>query len=112
MRPIENAIRPGTGITKLQQLGREVYRKMRVPRPESVLIFFHSLGLSHMDLEENTPDGTPLGDWVMEPRMVVATHLLWPGGAKERIWLEDVALVGQDGAEPFFSWDFDPITGP
>ncbi len=60
MRPIENAMRPGTGITKFQQLGREVYRKMGVPRPESVLIFFHSLGLSHMDLEENTPDGTPL----------------------------------------------------
>ena len=52
MRPIENAMRPGTGITKLQQLGREVYRKMRVPRPESVLIFFHSLGLSHMDLKK------------------------------------------------------------
>ena len=112
MRPIENAIRPGTGITKLQQLGREVYRKMGVPRPESVLIFFHGLGLSHMDLEENTPDGTPLGDWVMEPGMVVATHLLWPGGAKERIWLEDVALVGNERAEPFSSWDFDPITGP
>ena len=111
MRVIENAMRPGTSITELQRLGREVYRKMGVPRPESVLIFFHGLGLSHMDLEEITPDGTPLGDWVMEPGMVVATHLLWPGGTKERIWLEDVALVGNDGAEPFFSWDFEPLTG-
>ena len=48
----------------------------------------------------------------MEAGMVVATHLLWPGGAKGRIWLEDVALVGQEGTEPFFRWDFDPITGP
>ena len=77
-----------------------------------VLIFFHGLGLSHMDLEEIQSDGAPLGDWCMEAGMVVATHLLWPGGAKERIWLEDVALVGQDGAEHFFRWDFDPITGP
>ena len=112
MRVIEVAMRPGTEITELQRLGRDVYRKMGVPRPESVLIFFHGLGLSHMDLEEIQSDGTPLGDWCMEAGMVVATHLLWPGGAKERIWLEDVALVGQDGAEPFFRWDFDPITGP
>ena len=31
--------------------------------------------------------------------------------AERGIWLEDVALVGLDGAEPLFSWDFDPITG-
>ena len=112
MRVIEDAMRPGTGITELQRLEREVYRKMGVPLTESVLIFFHGLGLSHMDLEEIQPDGTPLGDWCMEAGMVVATHLLWPGRAKERIWLENVALVGQEGAEPFFRWDFDLITGP
>ena len=110
MRVIEDAMRPGTSVTELQRTGREVYRKMGVSRPESVLIFFHGLGLSHMDLEEIKPDGTPLGNWVIESGMVIATHLLWPGGAKERIWLEDVALVGKDGADPFFGWDFDPIT--
>ena len=47
----------------------------------------------------------------MEKGMVVAVHLLWPGGEKERIWLEDVALVGPDGAEPFFTWDLDPFSG-
>ena len=68
MRVIEDAMRPGTGITELQLLGRDVYRKMGVPRPESVLIFFHGLGLSHMDLEEIQADGTPLGDWCTSPR--------------------------------------------
>ena len=99
-------MRPGTRITELQCLGRDVYRKMGVPRPESVLIFFHGLGLSHMDLEEIQSDGTPLGDWCMEAGMVVATHLLWPGGAKERIWLEDVALVGLEGRRAFLPLGF------
>ena len=36
--------------------------------------------------------------------MVVATHLLYPGGEQERIWFENVALVKNDGAEPFFTW--------
>jgi hypothetical protein len=36
--------------------------------------------------------------------MVVATHLLYPGGEQERIWFKDVALVKNDGAEPFFAW--------
>ncbi len=31
MRVIEDAMRPSTGITELQRLGRDVYRKMGVP---------------------------------------------------------------------------------
>ena len=111
MRVIESAMRPGATIVDLQRTGRDVYRKMGVSLPESVLIFFHGLGLSHMDLEESSANGTPTVNWAMEKGMVVAVHLLWPGGEKERIWLEDVALVGPDGAEPFFTWDLDPFSG-
>ena len=111
MRVIESAMRPGATIVDLQKTGRDVYRKMGVPLPESVLIFFHGLGLSHMDLEESSANGTPTVNWAMEKGMVVAVHLLWPGGEKERIWLEDVAFVGPDGAEPFFTWDLDPFSG-
>ena len=69
-----------------------------------MLIFFHGLGLSHMDLEELDVNGTATRDWALEAGMVVATHLLYPGGEQERIWFEDVALVKNDGAEPFFTW--------
>jgi len=38
-------------------------------------------------------------------------HLLYPGGERERIWLEEVALITPNGAEPFFSWGLEPMSG-
>ena len=78
MRVIEDAMRPGMRISALQAKGREVYRKFNAPNAESVLIFFHGLGLSHMDLEQAD------SDWEMEAGMVVATHLLCPGDVSTR----------------------------
>ncbi len=31
-------------------------------------------------------------------------YLLYPRGEQERIWFKDVALVKNDGTEPFFAW--------
>ena len=50
MRVIERAMRPGTTIADLQKIRSDVFWKMGVSLPESVFIFFHGLGLSHMDL--------------------------------------------------------------
>ena len=36
-------------------------------------------------------------------------HLLYPGDEHHRVWLEEVALITNDGGEPFFSWGLDPI---
>ncbi len=105
MRVIEDAMRPGVRISALQATGREVYRRFGVARPDTALIFFHGLGLSHMDLEQAE------ADWEMEAGMVVATHLLYPGDERHRMWLEDVAVVQPDGAQPLFTWDFAPLTG-
>jgi len=106
-----DSMRPGTRISELQARGREVYRKAGVPDADSALIFFHGLGLSHMELELATADGKPLGDWALEEGMVVPLHLLYPGGERERSWLEEVVLVTAEGGRPLFSWGFDPLTG-
>ena len=111
MRDIEAAMRPGARVSELQATGRDVYRRHGVESPESTLIFFHGLGLSHMDLEPTTAQGHPNADWTFEAGMLVATHLLYPGGERERMWLEDVALVTENGGEPLFTWDFNPMTG-
>ena len=84
---------------------------MEGSRPESVLIFFHGLGLSHMDLEQVTAEGMPNADWQLEAGMVVPLHILYPGAANERIWVEEVAKVTVAGGEPFFTWGYDPIPG-
>ena len=105
------AMRPGARISELQALARSVYRKAGVPEPESALVFFHGLGLSHMDLEISKADGTANHDWYLEEGMVVPLHLLYPGGASERLWLEEVAVVTADGGRPLFDWGFEPITG-
>ncbi len=105
------AMRPGVKVSELQARGREVYRKAGVPDADAAVIFFHGLGLSHMDLELTTADGKPNGDWVFEEGMVVPLHLLYPGGERERSWLEEVVVVTPEGGRPLFSWGFEPLTG-
>ena len=51
------AMRPGVRVSELQARAREVYRKEGVPDPAAAVIFFHGLGLSHMDIEQTTADG-------------------------------------------------------
>lgn len=104
-----DAMRPGARVSELQAAARAAFRKSAGPDADSAVIFFHGLGLGHMDLEQTLADGTPNGDWALEEGMVVAMHLLSPGDEHHRIWLEEVALVTRDGAEPFFTWGLDPI---
>lgn len=108
---VRDAMRPGVRISRLQAIGRTAFRRSGVPDADQAVIFFHGLGLSHMDLEQCNARGEAVADWALEQDMVVPLHLLWPGGERERIWVEEVVRVGADGGEPFFSWGFDPITG-
>jgi Xaa-Pro dipeptidase len=105
------AMRPGVRVSQLQARAREVYRKAGVPDPASAVIFFHGLGLSHMDIEQATADGRPNTDWMLEDGMVAPVHLLYPGGEHDRMWLEEVIAVSEDGGRPLFSWGFAPLTG-
>jgi Xaa-Pro aminopeptidase len=104
------AMRPGARISELQARARHVYRLAGVPDPSAAVIFFHGLGLSHMDIEQTLADGRPNTDWVLQENMVVPVHLLYPGGEHERIWLEEVVHITSDGGRPLFSWGFGPLT--
>ena len=106
-----SAMRPGVRISELQAKGRDIYRREGVPDPAAAVIFFHGLGLSHMDIEQRTADGKPNGDWVLEDGMVVPVHLLYPGGEHERFWLEEVVAIGSDGGRPLFSWGVRALEG-
>jgi Xaa-Pro dipeptidase len=105
------AMRPGAKISQLQARAREVYRKEGVPDAAAAVIFFHGLGLSHMDIEWTRADGTPNTDWTLEDGMVVPFHLLYPGGEHERMYVEEVVAITPDGGRPLFSWGFAPLTG-
>jgi Xaa-Pro aminopeptidase len=104
-----DAMRPGARVSELQARARETYRKAGMRDPAAAVIFFHGLGLSHMDIEQTTADGKPNVDWTLEAGMVVPIHLLCPGGERERWWLEEVVVVGKDGGRPLFSWGFGPL---
>jgi Xaa-Pro aminopeptidase len=106
-----SAMKPGARISQLQALARATYRQAGVPDPDSAVIFFHGLGLSHMELELMTADGKPTGDWVLEEGMVAPIHLLYPGGEHDRSWCEEVVEITSGGGRPLFSWGFDPIVG-
>ena len=51
------AMKPGARIKDLQALARATYRKASVSDPDRAVVFFHGLGLSHMELELMTSDG-------------------------------------------------------
>ena len=106
-----DAMRPGVRVSALQARARAVYRGCGVPDPAAAVIFFHGLGLSHMDVEQTTADGRANTDWALEEGMVAPVHLLYPGGEHERMWLEEVVHVTKDGGRPLFSWGFHPLTG-
>ena len=106
------AMKPGAKIIELQALARATYRKAGVPDPDRALIFFHGLGLSHMELELMTSDGQAHGgNWTLEEGMVAPMHLLYPGGQFDRSWCEEVVEIRADGGRPLFSWGYDPLVG-
>jgi Xaa-Pro aminopeptidase len=106
------AMKPGARIAELQALARATYRRAGVADPDRAIVFFHGLGLSHMELELMSSDGVVRGgDWVLEEGMVAPIHLLYPGGQFDRSWCEEVVEISHDGGKPLFSWGFDPIMG-
>lgn len=106
------AMKPGAKIKDLQALARATYRKAGVPDADRALIFFHGLGLSHMELELMTADGAaPGGNWTLEEGMVAPIHLLYSGSDHDRSWCEEVFEITADGGKPMFSWGPEPITG-
>ncbi len=108
MAEIEALMVPGARISALQAAGRAVYRKHGLSLADDALIFFHGLGLSHLDQEVDA-EGAVTGDFAVEAGMAIATHIYYPGDRRERMWLEDIALIGDSGpAESIFGWDFLP----
>jgi Xaa-Pro dipeptidase len=107
MAEIRNAMRPGAKLSALQAAGRQAYRKAGLADADQAFIFFHGLGLEHIDME--VPASRH--DWSLEAGMVVAAHLHVPGSDRERSWLEEIFLVTRDGGDPFFSWGNEPIAG-
>ena len=108
MAEIEALMVPGARISALQAAGRAVYRKHGLALADDALIFFHGLGLSHLDQEVDA-EGAVTGDFAVEAGMAIATHIYYPGDRRERMWLEDIALVGEAGPpESIFGWDFLP----
>jgi len=96
-------MKPGARPSQLQGRGRELYRKAGVADADAAIVFFHGLGLSHMDVEQTT------SDWRFEAGMVVPLHMVYPGGESSRAWLEEVVLVTEEGGEPFFGWGYEPL---
>jgi Xaa-Pro aminopeptidase len=86
-----------------QKATMELYRKAGVADPDAAIVFFHGLGLSHMDVEQGT------ADWRFEAGMVVPLHMVYPRGESSRAWLEEVVLVTERGSEPFFGWGYEPL---
>lgn len=107
MDALQEAMRPGVRLSELQAAGRRAFRLGGLAKADDAFIFFHGLGLEHIDMEVTSSHE----DWALEDGMVVSAHLQVPGPANERGWLEEIFLVTPAGGEPFFTWDHAPICG-
>ncbi len=97
---INHALRPGRKISELVDAGRRAYRQSGVS-DNGVLIYFHGLGLDHIDQDLSL--GT--GDWTVQNDQMISTHIHFPGDAGQRLFLEDIAFVRNDGVERLFTWN-------
>jgi Xaa-Pro dipeptidase len=100
-------MRPGAHLSQLQAAGRAAFRKAGLADADQAFIFFHGLGLEHIDMEITDSHQ----DWALEDGMVVSAHLQVPGDAQHRSWLEEIFLVTPSGGEAFFTWDHHPLVG-
>jgi Xaa-Pro dipeptidase len=107
MGALQEAMRPGARLSRLQAVGRAAFRRAGLDAADRAFIFFHGLGLEHIDME--VVDSHQ--DWSLEDGMVVSAHLQVPGDDRHRSWLEEIFLVTPAGGEPFFGWDHRPIVG-
>jgi Xaa-Pro aminopeptidase len=107
MAEIQDAMRPGARISELQAKGRRAYRLAGLANADQAYIFFHGLGLEHIDMELTKSRQ----DWSLEEGMVVSAHLQVPGDDRHRSWLEEIYLVTRAGGDPFFTWGHEPIAG-
>jgi Xaa-Pro aminopeptidase len=107
MGELQEAMRPGVRLSDLQARGRRAFRTAGLGNADQAFIFFHGLGLEHIDME--VVDSHQ--DWGLEEGMVVSAHLQVPGDARRRSWLEEIFLVTRTGGQPFFSWAHQPLVG-
>jgi Xaa-Pro aminopeptidase len=107
MDEVQRAARPGARISELQARGRQALRKAGLAEADRAFIFFHGLGLEHIDMELTSSRQ----DWALEAGMVVSAHVQVPGDDRHRSWLEEIFLVTAGGGEPFFTWGNEPIAG-
>jgi Xaa-Pro dipeptidase len=107
MAEIQHAMRPGVKISALQTRARQTFRRAGLSNADDAFIFFHGLGLEHIDME--VPASRH--DWSLEAGMVAAVHLQIPGDDRHRSWLEEIFLVTSEGGHPFFTWGNAPIEG-
>jgi Xaa-Pro aminopeptidase len=105
MDTLQAAMRPGARLSQLQATTRQALRASGVGCADDAFIFFHGLGLEHIDMELTASHQ----DWALEAGMVVSAHLLVPGDERRRAWLEEIFLVTADGGEPFFTWNHLPL---
>ena len=108
MTELQMAMRPGARIAELQEKTMQTFQKMEVPQSETLLTYFHGLGLSHADVEALAVDDAD-PNWALQDGMVIAAHLLCPGDEKQRCWIEEVFWIKEGGSEALFTWGNDPI---
>jgi Xaa-Pro dipeptidase len=107
MDALQEAMRPGARLSQLQASARRAFHAASLPAADDAFIFFHGLGLEHIDMEVTDSHQ----DWALEAGMVVSAHLQVPGDDHHRGWLEEIFLITPAGGDAFFTWDHHPIGG-
>jgi Xaa-Pro dipeptidase len=105
MDALQSALKPGVHISELQARARHAFRQAGLSNADESFIFFHGLGLEHIDMDITNSHQ----DWATEEGMLISAHLQVPGDDHHRSWLEEIFLVTTSGGEALFTWNHLPI---
>jgi Xaa-Pro dipeptidase len=98
------SVKPGFHTGRLGLMGIEYMRQRGVPAPEKMLVFAHGVGMMPVESPVAGPSMGTAGarGFTLEENMVVSVDCLFFGARLGPCHMENVFVVGADGAESLY----------
>jgi Xaa-Pro dipeptidase len=98
------SVKPGFHTGRLGSMGMEYMRQRGVPAPEKMLVFAHGVGMMPVESPVAGPSMGTAGarGFTLEENMVVSVDCLFFGARLGPCHMENVFVVGADGAESLY----------
>jgi len=108
-RMVQDHLRPGTWANELPAIAQQSVRDAGLPAPEKLLVLAHGVGYMPFEMPSAFPAyGRPAGKgFQIEKNMVLSVDCLYFGAKDGPCHMENVFVVGDDGARSLYRTPMD-----